>query len=64
MKLKMNVMLCFLALYDTLRNKFFDEIIKKYNIFNDFEEKKKNLFVFSILIHLFVNQLLLLFLRL
>ena len=24
---------------DMLRNKFFDEINKKYNIFNDFEEK-------------------------
>ena len=48
MKLKMNVTLCFLALYnDVLRNKFFDEIITKYNFFNDLDVKSKILFLFN-----------------
>ena len=35
------------TLYDTLRNKFFDEIINKYNFFNDLDEKSKILFLFN-----------------
>ena len=49
------------TLYDTLRNKFFDEIINKYNIFNDSDVKSKFCSYLTILIHLFVNQLLLFF---
>lgn len=37
----------FCTLYDTLRNKFFDEITKKYNFFNDFDVKSKLLFLFN-----------------
>ena len=33
--------------YDMLRNKFFDEIITKYNFFNDLDVKSKILFLFS-----------------
>ena len=33
------------TLYDTLRNKFFDEIITKYNFFNDLDVKSKILFL-------------------
>ena len=35
------------TLYDTLRNKFFDEIIKKYNFFNDLDVKSKIWFLFN-----------------
>ena len=35
------------TLYDTLRNKFFDEIITKYNFFNDSDVKSKSLFLFN-----------------
>ena len=35
------------TLYDTLRNKFFDEIITKYNFFNDLDIKSKLLFLFN-----------------
>ena len=35
------------TLYDTLRNKFFDEIITKYNFFNDLDVKSKLLFLFN-----------------
>ena len=35
------------TLYDTLRNKFFDEIINKYNFFNDLDVKSKILFLFN-----------------
>ena len=35
------------TLYDTLRNKFFDEIITKYNFFNDLDVKSKSLFLFN-----------------
>ena len=53
------------TLYETLRNKFFhDKIIKKYNFFNDFDVNQKFCSYLTILIHLFVNQFLLLFLRL
>ena len=48
MKLKMNVMSCFLApLYDTPRDKFLDEIIKKYNSFTDLDVKSDILFLFN-----------------
>ena len=33
------------TLYDTLRNKFLDEIITKYNFFNDLDVKWKILFL-------------------
>ena len=33
------------TLYDTLRNKFLDEIITKYNFFNDLDVKSKILFL-------------------
>ena len=51
------------TLHDTFRNKFFDEIITKYNFFNDLDVKSKFFSHLTILIHLFVNQLLHLFLR-
>ena len=35
------------TLYDTLRNKFFDEIITKYNFSNDSDVKSKSLFLFN-----------------
>ena len=35
------------TLYDTLRNKYFDEIINKYNFFNDLDVKSKILFLFN-----------------
>ena len=35
------------TLYDLLRNKFFDEIITKYNFFNDLDVKSKILFLFN-----------------
>ena len=35
------------TLYDTLRIKFFDEIIQKYNFFNDLYVKSKILFLFN-----------------
>ena len=35
------------TLYDTLRNKFFDEIINKYNFFNDLDAKSKIWFLFN-----------------
>ena len=35
------------TLYETLRNKYFDEITKKYNFFNDFDVKSKILFLFN-----------------
>ena len=35
------------TLYDTLRIKFFDEIIQKYNFFNDLYVKSKLLFLFN-----------------
>ena len=35
------------TLYDTLRNKFFDEIITKYDFFNDLDVKSKRLFLFN-----------------
>ena len=37
------------TLYDTLHNKFFDEIIPKYNFFNDFiiDVKSNILFLFN-----------------
>ena len=35
------------TLYDTLRNKFFDETITKYNFFNDLDVKSKLLFLFN-----------------
>ena len=40
------VMIC-CTLYDTLRIKFFDEIIPKYNFFNDLYVKSKILFLFN-----------------
>ena len=54
------------TLYDTLCNKFCDEIITKYNVFNDLDVKSKILFLFNNIdpCHLFVNQLLLIILRL
>ena len=33
------------TLYNTLRNKFLDEIITKYNFFNDLDVKSKILFL-------------------
>ena len=48
MKLKMNViMLRFHALCNTLRSKFFDEIIKKYNFINDVDVKSRIVFLFN-----------------
>ena len=35
------------TLYDTLCNKFCDEIITKYNFFNDLDVKSKILFLFN-----------------
>ena len=37
----------FLPLYDTICNQFCDEIITKYNFFNDLAVKSKNLFLFN-----------------
>ena len=34
-------------LHDTLRKKFFDEIINKYNFLNDSDVKSKILFLFN-----------------
>ena len=44
-----NLLLCFLALciINTLLNKFFDEIINKYNFFNNLDVKSKILFLFN-----------------
>ena len=47
MKLKMNVMSCFLAPYDKPCNKFLDEIIKKYKSFTDLDVKSNILFPFN-----------------
>ena len=35
------------TLYNTLRNKFFDEIITKYNFFNGLDVKSKILLLFN-----------------
>ena len=43
----MNVTLFSCTLYDTLRNKFLDVIITKYNLFNDLDVKSKLLFLIN-----------------
>ena len=35
------------SIHDTVRNNFFDEIIEKYNFFNDLDGKSKLLFLFN-----------------
>ena len=60
-------MSCYVSctLFDTLRNKFFDKIIKKCNFLRNLDVKSKILFLFNnIDPFIFVNQLLFLLLRL